>query len=601
MDAAQAYTQRRDEAKRTLEALDRQGARLANLRTLAFLTFLVVMGLVIFDKLPRVALLASFAGLGAYVALAVVHAKVLNREAREKVRRALNERGLERLSGGWHRFPEKGVAHLPEGHLYATDLDVLGQGSLFQRLDDTGTKAGEAQLARWLLSAAPSAAEVRERQGAVKELAAQLDFRQRLVIEARLAGEDKADPTRFIAWTEAPSFLGGVRWAWFVAHTLPVFTLGAGLAAAFFDVSSLPFWLGTGVQLAIVQATKKPIERMWVALTSGDRGFVRFEETFAAIDAQTFTHPRLVALKAGVQSSGPSVSERLARFARLMGFAELKNSGQMHPVINVLTLWDLHVLFRVERWRAEHGKGVRGWFDALAQLEALSAFAGYTFERPADAFPEVLDEGFVFEAKGLGHPLLEAPVRNDVTLEGPGRALIITGSNMSGKTTLMRTMGLSTVMALAGLPVTASSLRVGRAQVLTSMRVKDSLERGVSYFYAEVQRIKLLLDTARAHPNACLFLLDELFMGTNAKERTLASKHLLRELLSLGASGAVTTHDLALCELEQELSAKARNVHFRDVVREGEMTFDYALKPGVVTTTNALEVLRRAGVVVPQA
>lgn len=600
MDAAQAYTERRDQARRTLEVLDRRGALLANLRTLAFLTFLAVLGLVIFDKLPRALLALSFGALAGYVALAVVHARVIGQEAREKVRRSLNERGLERLSGGWHRFPEQGQALLPEGHLYGTDLDVLGQGSLFQRLDDTGTKAGEAQLAKWLLAPAPTAAEVRERQGAVKELTQQLDFRQLLVTEARLAGQDKADPTRFIAWTEAPSFLASIRWAWLVAHTLPVFTIGAGLASAFLDVTSLPFWIGTAVQLGIVQATKKPIERMWVALTSGDRGFVRFEETFAAIDRQTFTHPRLVALKAGVQSSGPTVSERLARFARLMGFAELKNSGQMHPVINVLTLWDLHVLFRVERWRAEHGRGVRGWFDALAQLEALSAFAGYAFERPDDVFPEVLDEGFVFEAKGLGHPLLDKPVRNDVSLDGPGRALIITGSNMSGKTTLMRTMGLSTVMALAGLPVAAAAFRVGRAQVLTSMRVKDSLERGVSYFYAEVQRIKLLLDTARANPNACLFLLDELFMGTNARERSLASKHLMRELLSLGASGAVTTHDLALCELEQELPGKTRNVHFRDVIVEGEMTFDYALKPGVVTTTNALEVLKRAGVVVPQ-
>jgi DNA mismatch repair ATPase MutS len=340
---------------------------------------------------------------------------------------------------------------------------------------------------------------------------------------------------------------------------------------------------------------------MWMALSSGERAFVRFEETFAAIDRQTFAHPRLVSLKAGIQPSGPSVSERLARFARLMGFAELKTSGQMHPVINVLTLWDLHVLFRVERWRGEHGVGVRGWFDALAQLEALSAFAGYAFERPDDVFPQLADEGFRFEAKALGHPLLDRPVRNDVSLPGPGQALIITGSNMSGKTTLMRTMGLNTVMALAGLPVTASSLLVGRAQVLTSMRVKDSLERGVSYFYAEVQRIKLLLDTARTHQRACLFLLDELFMGTNARERSLASKHLMRELLDLGASGAVTTHDLALCELEAELPGKTRNVHFRDQVSEGEMTFDYTLRDGVVTTTNALEVLKRAGVVVPVA
>lgn len=599
MDARQAYTQRRDEATRSLERLDRRGANLANLRTLTFLTFAGLSGLVIFNQLPRPALLVALVSLAAFVALAVVHAKVIGEEARAQVRRSLAQRGLERLDGGWHRFPEKGSALLPEGHLYAGDLDVLGQGSLFQRLDDTGTRAGEAQLAQWLLSAAPSAAEVRERQGAVQELAGQLDFRIALVTEARLAGRDKADPARFIAWTEAPSFLSGLSWAWGAAHVLPVFTLGAGLASALLDTPALPFWIGVLVQLGVVQLTKAPINHMWHALTSGDQGFVRFEETFAAIDAQAFTHPRLQALKGGLQGAGPSVSERLARFARLMGFAELKTSGQMHPIINVLTLWDLHVLFRVERWRATHGTGVRGWFEALAQLEALSAFAGYAFERPDDVFPEVVDDGFVFDAEGLGHPLLERPVRNDVRLSGPGQALIITGSNMSGKTTLMRTMGLSTAMALAGLPVTARRFTVGRTQLLTSMRVKDSLERGVSYFYAEVQRIKLLLDTARANRDACLFLLDELFMGTNAKERTLASKHLLRELLALGAAGAVTTHDLALCELEQELPGRLRNVHFRDLIVEGEMTFDYTLRDGVVTTTNALEVLRRAGVVVP--
>jgi hypothetical protein len=596
MNATQAYTTRRDTATAALVALDRQGARLANLRTLTFLTFLALLGLVIFVKLPRWALVGSLASLAAYVALAVVHARVIGQEAREKVRKSLNERGLKRLSGQWHDFPETGAALMPEAHLYAADLDVLGQGSLFQRLDDTGTKAGERQLAAWLLEASATGDEVRARQGAVKELTPLLDFRQALVTEARLAGQDKADPTRFIAWTEAPSFLSKVQWAWPLAHVLPVFTLGAGIASAFFDVTALPFWAGVLVQLAIVRLTGESLNHMWVALSSGEQGFVRFEETFAAIDRQTFTHPRLVALKAGVQGAGPSVSERLAAFARLMGFAELKNSGQMHPVINVLTLWDLHVLFRVERWRKTHGVGVRAWFDSLAQLEALSAFAGYSFERDADVFPEIADTGFVLEATQLGHPLLDRPVRNDVHLDGAGHALVITGSNMSGKTTLMRTMGLSAVMALAGLPVPARTFRVGRAQVLTSMRVKDSLERGVSYFYAEVQRIKLLLDTATTNPGACLFLLDELFMGTNAKERSLASKHLLRELLKLGAAGAVTTHDLALCELAQELSGRVRNVHFRDVVTNGEMTFDYTLRDGVVTTTNALEVLRRAGV-----
>jgi hypothetical protein len=578
-----------------LAQLDRQGARLANLRTIAFLVFAGLSLAVIFEKLPRVGLLGALAGLAGYVALAIVHARVLRNESMAKVLLALNRRGLARLDGKWHAFTEKGAELLPEGHLYGADLDVVGQGSLFQRLDDTGTKAGEKQLAEWLLTPAPDAATVRARQEALKELAPALDFRQALIAEARLAGKDKADPSRFIAWAEGPSPLDAIRWAYPIAHVLPVLTISAGLLAANDVISALPFWIGLAIQVAIVFATRIPLGKMWEALMLGERGFVRFEGTFLAIDSQPFQAPLLQQLKSGLQD-GPPVSTRLKAFARLMGFAELRASGQLHPIINALTLWDVLVLFRLDAWRAGHGRGVRRWFEALAQLEALSSFASWPFERPQDAWPTVDDGPVHFEAKALAHPLLDAPVTNDVTLPGPGHAWVITGSNMSGKTTLMRTMGLNAVMALAGLPVCASSLAVSRVQVMTSMRVKDSLERGVSYFYAEVQRIKALLETSKAHRDRCLFLLDELFMGTNTKERQVASRQLMLMLLDAGAAGAVTTHDLSICELATERPERVKNVHFRDQIHDGEMTFDYRLREGVVQTTNALEVLRRAGV-----
>lgn len=593
--ARQAYEAGQGRRQAELRALDRKGALLANLRTATFLVFAGLLLLVIFEKLPRVALLGALAGLAGYVGLAIVHARVLRDEAMARVLLALNERGLARLDGRWHAFPQTGAELLPEGHLYGADLDVVGQGSLFQRLDDTGTKAGERQLAQWLLAAAPDAATVIQRQQALQELAPKLDFRQALIAEARLAGKDKADPARFIAWAEGPSPLDGVRWAFPIAHVLPIVTITSGLLAANELITALPFWIGLAIQVGIVFATRAPLGRMWEALMLGERGFIRFEATFQAIDAQRFDAPLLQALKAGL-SDGPPVSTRLKAFARLMGFAELRSSGQLHPIINALTLWDVLFLFRLDAWRATHGSGVRRWFEALAQLEALSSMAAWPFERPRDAWPQVDDGPVHLEATGLGHPLLDAPVTNNVALAGPGHAWVITGSNMSGKTTLMRAMGLNTVMALAGLPVCASSLRTSRAQVMTSMRVKDSLERGVSYFYAEVQRIKTLLETATSHRERCLFLLDELFMGTNTKERQVASRQLLLLLLDAGAAGAVTTHDLSICELSAEQPDRVKNVHFRDQITDGEMTFDYRLRDGVVTTTNALEVLRRAGI-----
>lgn len=590
------YEARVTQFRGELVALDRSGGRLANLRTLTFLGFLLLGFLVGFDRIPRWGLVGSLACLAGYIALAVVHAGVIRREDFAKMRLSLNEQGLLRLQGRWHDFPSTGAGRVPEGHLYAGDLDITGRGSLFQRLDDTGTAAGEQQLLDWLMKPADSADAVRSRQEAVRELAPLIDFRQSLVAEARMAGKkDKADPSRFMSWAEAPSTLVAIRWAWPVAHVLPVLTIGAGLLSANEVINALPFWIGLAIQVGIVVATRKPIGAMWEALSMGERGFVRFEETFRAIDAQKFQGARLSALQLGLMD-GPPVSARLKQFARLMGFAELKHSGQMHPIINALTLWDLLVLFRIDRWRETHGQGVRRWFESLAELEALSSFATWHFERPEDAFPEVDDGPVHLEAIALGHPLLENPVRNDVKFAGPGTGLVITGSNMSGKTTLMRATGLNTVMALAGLPVCATSMKVSRVQVLTSMRVKDSLERGVSYFYAEVQRIKTVLDTAKVHPDRCLFFLDELFMGTNARERQIASRQLLLMLLDLGAAGSVTTHDLSICELEKERPETIRNVHFRDEMKEGEMTFDYRLRDGVVQTTNALEVLRRAGV-----
>jgi len=595
--AHQAYSIRDQKYGELLGHLDRRSGLIANLRTVTFLGSVVVLLLVAFQKLPRWALSISFGSFVGFVGLAIVHARVIREEARASVLKALNTRGLHRLSGAWKQFVDHSARLIPDGHLYSADLDVVGQGSLCQRLDETGTKAGQTQLVAWLASPAESASAIRARQGAVKELAPLLDFRQALVTEARMAGNDKADPAKFIAWAEGRSGLTGTRWAYALAHVLPPITITLGLLTANDVIDAWPFYLGFALQVIIVLLTKGALNRLWESLALGERGFVRFEHTFQAIYAQTFTHPRLVALQSGIQTQGSvSVSERLRRFARLMGFAELKASGQLHPLINALTLWDLHVLTRIEHWRVADGQGVRGWFDALAQLEALSSFAGYSFENPDAPFPEVDDGPGHLIAKQLAHPLIDHAVHNDVELVGAGQAMVITGSNMSGKTTLMRAMGLNTVMALAGLPVCAKSMRLSCMQVMTSMRVKDSLERGVSYFYAEVQRIKLLLDTSSVNREKCLFLLDELFMGTNTRERQIASKHLMRVLLDTGAIGAVTTHDLSICELEGERPGLVRNVHFRDLVENGQMTFDYRLREGVVTTTNALEVLRKVGI-----
>ncbi|WP_224243810.1 MutS-related protein [Hyalangium gracile] len=594
------YTERRAAAQARLAELDRVNARYANLRGLTFLAAAGVAGLILFGRLQKLYWWAVAGAVLVYAVLAVLHHYVFRREARERLYVTLNERGLARLSGAWREFTERGERFLSGAHLYTPDLDVFGQASLFQLLNETATRSGEERLASWL-SAPASAAEVVERQGAASELAPLVGFRQDLCVEAQVVSREKANPARFIEWAEAGPSLDSIRWSRPLALILPPITIGLYVLGQFDLVPRWAWWVGLFIQLGVVVATRRTLREMEEKMSAGEEGFVRYAPLFARVEGQEVRHPLLQKLQSGLQRVGePRVSTHFHRFSRLYSFVEFKRH-QFHPVVHLFTLWDIHALFALENWRARHGKEVRGWFESLAELEALSCLAGFAHDRPAFTWPTLVPEGPRVEAKELGHPLLDNPVPNDVSLPGPRHALLITGSNMSGKTTLMRAVGANVVLALAGAPVCAREFTLSPLHVLTSMRVKDSLERGVSYFYAEVQRIKAVLDAAEAAKGQSLFLLDEILLGTNTRERQIASREVLRLLLGTGACGAVTTHDLSLAALADEQGAHVVNVHFRDHLEDGKMVFDYKLRPGVVDTTNALRVLRMAGVPVVEA
>lgn len=594
------YTELRAASQAKLAELDRVSARYANLRGLTFLAAAGIAGLTAFGKLAKPYWWAVAGAVVVYAALAVLHHYVFRREARERLYVTLNERGLARLSGAWREFTERGERFLASSHLYTPDLDVFGQASLFQLLNETATRSGEERLASWL-SAPASAEEVVARQGAARELAPRVGFRQDVCVESRVVSKEKADPSHFIQWAEAGPSLDSIRWSRPLALILPPITIGLYVLGQLDVVPRWVWWVGLFVQLGVVVATRRVLREMEEKMSAGEEGFVRYAPLFARIEGQKLEHPLLQRLQSGLQRQGePPVSMHFRRFSRLYSFVEFKRH-QFHPVVHLFTLWDIHALFALENWRARHGKEVRGWFEALAELEAVSCLAGFAHDRPGFAWPTLVAQGPRVEAKELGHPLLDNPVPNDVSLPGTRHALLITGSNMSGKTTLMRAIGANVVLALAGAPVCAREFTMSPLQVLTSMRVKDSLERGVSYFYAEVQRIKAVLDAAVAAKGQCLFLLDEILLGTNTRERQIASREVLRLLLATGACGAVTTHDLSLAALADEAGVHVVNVHFRDHLEDGKMVFDYKLRPGVVDTTNALRVLRMAGVPVTEA
>ena len=320
----------------------------------------------------------------------------------------------------------------------------------------------------------------------------------------------------------------------------------------------------------------------------------------ARLERERFTSPRLAALHARIESPDAPASADIRRFERLVEAHDWEHNLVFTPIA-VLLLWSTHIAWMLEDWRRVHGPQVRGWLDTVGEFEALSSLATYHFEHPADPFPQLLPGGHAsIAADGLGHPLLPVAraVRNDVSLGGATRVLVVSGSNMSGKSTMLRTVGINAVLAFAGAPVRAHRLVLSPFALGATLRIQDSLLEGRSRFYAEITRVRTIVDAARESP--LLFLLDELFHGTNSHDRVVGAAGVLRSLLDRGAIGLVTTHDLALTAIAARLGSQAMNVHFEDRFDGGDMQFDYRMKPGPVTRSNAIALMRAVGLEVEE-
>jgi DNA mismatch repair ATPase MutS len=337
---------------------------------------------------------------------------------------------------------------------------------------------------------------------------------------------------------------------------------------------------------------------MLEAVSTRESAATRWRAMIAAIERDRFEAPLLVRIQERLTQGGRAASVEMGALERIVGFVDARRNEVFRFLIGPLLLWDVHCALALTKWRARAGSRVRGWLDSLGELEALASLGSFAHERPDFAWPDLTGLP-AFEAQGLGHPLIpdEHRVGNDVHLPSAGRALVVTGSNMSGKSTLLRAIGVNAVLAFAGAPVCAKSLRLGPARVATSMRVEDSLSEGVSHFYAELRRLKSVLDMARepASPPV-LFLLDEILHGTNSRERVIGACAVVRELLARGAYGAVSTHDLGITALERDLGGAVQNVHFEEQVDGDAMTFDYVLRPGIVQSSNALRLMKAMGI-----
>ena len=530
---------------------------------------------------------------GVFIGLVVLHDRVLM--ARDRIARAVAwyEHGIARLEDRWPGLGARGDRFADADHLFAQDLDLFGEGSLFQLLSTAQTQAGEDALASWLREPADRT-EVTSRQAAVRDLLPRLELRERL---ATAAAEMRAavHPAALTDWATARPVLHGA-WPRIVALALSVVTVAAIVGWGVGAVTSLPALLALCAMVAFAVPWRRRTARVMHAADGPARELAVLGRVCRVLREDAYASPRLSALRASLETTYGEVHQVARRLERLVELHDWQHNLFFRPVAALL-LWELHCAFAVESWRARYGAAVPEWLQHVGEFEALSALGTYAYEHPADVYPELVDVDGppVYEAEALAHPLIPTAVTvaNDVTLGADPQVLIVSGSNMSGKTTLLRSVGVSTVMALMGAPVRARRLRLSPAALGATLRIEDSLQAGRSRFYSEVLRLGQIVTLARAGPT--LFLLDELFHGTNSHDRTEGARGLLRSLVSLGAVGLVTTHDLALAEIANRMAQAARNVHFDDSLVEGQMRFDYRLKPGPVTRSNALAIMRAVG------
>jgi MutS domain V len=521
----------------------------------------------------------------AFIALVIATEPLRAAKRRAEAAAAFCERGMARMRGEWQGKGDAGADFAEEHHPFAADLDLFGSGSLFELMSIAATASGRATLAAWLKHPERMSADgVRARQAEVEKLRDRLDLREDLfVIASEVSGEIEA--AQLEEWAAEEPLLASR------GELLAAMAVGAFGAAAFVVAAAVPFTtLGKVWALPLVAAL---LVRGLVARRLQER----VQRVIGAVERREPALALLAGLLRRLEREEfwrwPPGAARIEKLRGLVALLDARRN-QFFAAIAALLLWSEIVAFAIERWRRESGREIVVWMEAVGELEALLSLASFAFEHPAFATPEIVDGDAVFDAAAAAHPLLpeDRRVANDVTLGGALRLLIVSGSNMSGKSTMLRTIGINTVLALAGAPVCARSLRVAPMAIGASIRIHDSLAEGASRFYAEILRIRQILEMKPP----LLFLLDELLHGTNSHDRRVGAEAIVHGLVERGAIGLATTHDLALAQVADAITPRAANVHFEDHLDGDVMAFDYRMRPGVVTKSNALALMRAVGI-----
>ncbi|NQT17090.1 MAG: hypothetical protein HQ582_30310 [Planctomycetes bacterium] len=541
----------------------------------------------------------------AFFSLVWLSGRVLAEAEKQGQLSEINRQAAARVLRKWSQIPLTAAGRASDEEALAGDLDLFGTASLFHLVSLANTPMGIDTLRNWLLHPAEPGV-VESRQEAVAELAPLVDMRHELHRRGLKLAAGKTNPGRFFQWAEGEPWLARRRWLKWVSQCLPVLLLVFIVLGA---MGAAPPWawiVPVAVNVVLSFAFCRKTHAIFSSISTRHGEIRDFADLFELIGLTPAHSAELTRLKRQTATRDVAACRRIRLLGRIMELANLRFSSA-HFLVQSLSLWDFHVLALLERWQRCNRQHVRRWFDVLGQWEALVSLSSLTHDNPAWTFPRIErqpDAERSVTARSLGHPLIPELCRvvNDVTIGPPGTFLMVTGSNMSGKSTLLRAIGTNVALAQAGGPTCATQFSMPPALLATSMRIHDSLAEGVSYYLAELKRLKQIVDASRGRQagsdRILLYLLDEILQGTNTAERQIAVRRVLAHLLSEGTIGAVSTHDLQLATASP-LCEACHSVHFQETIHgesgRHEMTFDYKLRDGVATTTNALKLLEMVG------
>lgn len=522
-----------------------------------------------------------------FIVLVFTHERVGRAKQRAAQAVTFYEDGLARIDDQWMGRGQSTEVFRDEKHLYAADLDIFGKDSLFELLCTARLRAGRETLANWLSSPAKPE-EIVARQQAVEELRGRLDLREELS-SAGAEIRSSIHPDIMTKWASSPRSLPAAPPLRLLMIVLSLATIGVLLYES-------SFWpLMFAIEGAVGMIYRRRVAALLEGVERPSKELRLLSHVLGRIETESFRSTKLVALQHSLMIDGIAASGQIARLARLTNALDWRRN-QLFAPFSLILFWATHFSLSVERWRERNGSSIGPWLNLVGEFEALCALSAYAYEHPNDPFPQIAADGPILEGEELRHPLIPSGscIPNSIRLGDPVRLLVVSGSNMSGKSTFLRTVGTNAVLALAGAPVRAKSLRISPMAIGATLRIQDSLQAGTSRFYAEIQRIHHIVELTK-DSLPVLFLLDEVLHGTNSRDRAIGAEAIVRGLINRGAIGLVTTHDLALAAVADSLSPRATNVHFEDAVVDGRIVFDYRMRLGVVQKSNALALMRAVG------